>query len=37
MSELNRTCPVLTFDHHFRIYRRNGRQVLPLIMPPSTP
>ena len=33
MSELDSQCTVLTLDNDFRIYRRHGRQVIPLIMP----
>lgn len=33
MSESLEDCPVLTTDGHFRVYRRNGRQVIPTIMP----
>ena len=33
MSELAPTSKVLTLDSDFRIYRRNGRQVIPTIMP----
>lgn len=33
MSELYPDLPVLTLDRDFRIYRRNGRQVIPLICP----
>lgn len=33
MAELHRDCHVLTTDSHFRIYRRFGRQVIPLICP----
>jgi len=33
MSEQHRDCRVLTTDADFRIYRRFGRQVIPLISP----
>jgi predicted nucleic acid-binding protein len=33
MTELVRDSRVLTLDGDFRIYRRNGRQVVPAIMP----
>ena len=35
MSETFADSPVLTLDSDFRIYRRNGRQVIPLIIPDS--
>lgn len=35
MSELYPKHPVITVDGDFRVYRRNGREVIPLIMPPS--
>ena len=35
MSELRPRCQILTFDGHFRIYRRHGRQAVPAIMPPQ--
>ena len=35
MSELNPDHPVITVDGDFRIYRRNRREVIPLIMPPT--
>ena len=35
MSELNPKHPVITVDGDFRIYRRNRREVIPLIMPPE--
>jgi len=37
MSELHANSAVLTLDSDFRIYRRNGRQVIPLIMPDNLP
>lgn len=33
LSELYPDLPVLTLDRDFRIYRRSGRQVIPLICP----
>ena len=33
MAELNPEAKVLTLDRHFRQYRKNGRQVLPVIAP----
>jgi predicted nucleic acid-binding protein len=33
MSELNPECRVLTTDTHFKIYRRFGRQTIPLFYP----
>lgn len=33
MTELHARSVVLTTDSHFRIYRRNGRQVIPLLAP----
>lgn len=33
MSELHPECVVLTFDRDFLIYRRNGRQKIPLLAP----
>jgi len=33
MSELHRDSTVLTLDRDFRVYRRNGRQVIPVIAP----
>lgn len=35
MSELNPKHPVITIDSDFRIYRKNGREVIPVIMPPE--
>lgn len=32
-SELHENVRVFTIDKHFRIYRRNGRQQIPLIIP----
>ena len=33
MAELNPNAKVLTIDHHFRVYRKHGRQPIPTIMP----
>ena len=33
MSEMHPRSTVLTTDSHFRIYRRNGRQIIPLLAP----
>ncbi|HEY1791470.1 MAG TPA: PIN domain-containing protein [Opitutaceae bacterium] len=35
MSELRADSRILTLDRHFRTYRRNRRQVIPLITPPE--
>ncbi len=35
MSELNPQLPVITVDGDFRIYRRNRREAIPVIMPPG--
>jgi len=35
MSELHDRSRVLTLDSDFRIYRRHGRRVIPLIAPPA--
>jgi predicted nucleic acid-binding protein len=35
MSELDHDCVLLTVDSEFRdVYRRNGRQVIPTLLPP---
>ncbi|MGE0683413.1 MAG: type II toxin-antitoxin system VapC family toxin [Candidatus Binatia bacterium] len=36
MSELHPRCRLFTSDSDFRIYRRHGRQVIPLLTPPET-
>ncbi|OGQ21043.1 MAG: pilus assembly protein [Deltaproteobacteria bacterium RBG_16_71_12] len=36
LSELHPAATVVTFDSDFRVYRRNGRQVVPVAMPPPT-
>ena len=33
MSELHADCMIWTTDAHFRIYRRHGRQTVPLLNP----
>jgi predicted nucleic acid-binding protein len=33
LSELHRDCQVVTFDTDFRIYRRHGNKVIPVLMP----
>ena len=33
MAELNAHSSVLTLDRDFRVYRKHGRQVIPLAMP----
>jgi uncharacterized protein len=33
MSELHQDCAVWTLDRDFRVYRRSGRQSIPLLMP----
>lgn len=35
MSELNPQLPIITVDGDFRIYRRNQRETIPVLMPPS--
>jgi hypothetical protein len=35
LSELNPKHPVITVDGDFRVYRRNGRETIPVIMPPE--
>ena len=35
MSEQSPDCVLLTLDRDFRIYRRQGRNVLPTLMPPG--
>ena len=35
MSELNPRLPVITVDGDFRIYRRNRRETIPVLMPPG--
>ncbi|MCI0745951.1 MAG: PIN domain-containing protein [Verrucomicrobia subdivision 3 bacterium] len=33
MAELNQRASILTLDRHFRIYRKNRRQVIPVVIP----
>ncbi|MGI9115928.1 MAG: type II toxin-antitoxin system VapC family toxin [Chthoniobacterales bacterium] len=33
LSEIHPACQIWTLDADFRIYRRNGRQAIPLLMP----
>ena len=33
MAELSPGSAVFTLDTHFRVYRKNGRQIIPVIMP----
>jgi len=33
MSELVQACQALTTDRHFRVYRRNGRHLIPILSP----
>ena len=35
MTELHEEARVLTTDSDFRLYRRNRRQVIPLLVPPG--
>jgi hypothetical protein len=36
MSELERDCRVITVDRRdFSVYRRNGRDLIPLVAPPA--
>jgi predicted nucleic acid-binding protein len=36
MTELNRDCRVITVDRKdFSVYRRNGRELIPLLAPPT--
>jgi len=35
MSELNPKHPIITVDGDFRVYRRNRREAIPVIMPPE--
>jgi predicted nucleic acid-binding protein len=35
MTELNGSCAVMTLDADFLVYRRHGRQVIPVMMPPE--
>jgi predicted nucleic acid-binding protein len=33
MAEIHDRCAVLTIDADFRLYRKNGRQVIPVVRP----
>lgn len=33
MTELDHSCRVLTLDSDFKVYRRNRRQLIPILMP----
>ena len=35
LSELHDSCTVMTLDRDFRLYRRHGRQTIPVLMPPG--
>lgn len=35
MAEIEKRCRVMTTDSHFCVYRRNGRQLIPVLMPES--
>ncbi len=35
LSELNPKLPVITVDEDFRVYRRNRRESIPVVMPPG--
>jgi rRNA-processing protein FCF1 len=35
MAEQHADAMVLTLDAHFRVYRKHGRQAIPVIMPPE--
>ncbi|MDO8541494.1 MAG: PIN domain-containing protein [Opitutaceae bacterium] len=35
LSELNPKLPVITVDGDFRLYRRNRREIIPVVMPPD--
>jgi predicted nucleic acid-binding protein len=35
MSELNPKMPILTVDQDFTVYRRNGKESIPDLMPPN--
>lgn len=37
MAEVHARSPILTLDSDFRIYRKNGRQVIPTLMPAQPP
>jgi hypothetical protein len=33
MAELSDPCRIFTTDRNFRVYRRKGRQIIPLLSP----
>jgi predicted nucleic acid-binding protein len=35
MAEQHSNSRILTIDRHFKIYRKNGREVIPTLMPPA--
>lgn len=35
LSEIHRDCQIFTLDSDFRIYRRHGNKLIPLLMPPA--
>ena len=35
MAELSEGSSILTLDAHFNVYRKNRRQVIPLLLPPT--
>lgn len=35
LTELRSDCVVFTIDGDFRVYRRNGKQTIPLLVPPG--
>jgi len=35
MTELHENCVVMTLDRDFQVYRRHGRQTIPILMPPK--
>jgi len=35
MSEIHSDCAIWTLDSNFRVYRRSGRQSIPLVIPPG--
>jgi hypothetical protein len=36
MTELDEECGVFTLDSDFLVYRKNSRQVIPVLMPPRS-
>lgn len=35
MAELHEGSSILTLDSHFKVYRKNRRQLIPLLLPPT--